>query len=214
MLTTPFPIDKLVSAEQPLNAQSPIVVTLLGISTLVSAVQPLNALSPIASQILPTSNSTDVTLLAEQNKYAGIFVTFLPIVTFIPLPLDPTLQNGLTDNEQSFILEALKQIFSSKEQFLNTLALILVTLLGISMLVSAEQSQNASVPIVSQILPSSNSTDFTLLAEQNKNAGIFVTFLPIITFIPFPLAPAPEKGLVEQVKSFILEALKQIFSSK
>ena len=92
----------------------------------------------MAPHTLPCSNSTVVTL-DDLNRYAGILVTFLPIIIRIPLLVPPTEENTQSSEGKSPIAFALYLISSTAEQFLNAYFPIVATFSGIVMLSSDEQ---------------------------------------------------------------------------
>ena len=108
----------LVSPVQPLNAERPMLVTLLGIVMLVSPLQSSNAELPMLVTLLgitvflqpETRVLVSVSIIALQSSRLSYFV-LLPSTTMLVSPLQP----------------------------LNALSPMLVTLLGIVMLVSPEQ---------------------------------------------------------------------------
>ena len=151
---------------QPENAESPMLVTLSGMTMLVRLLQPQNASSPMLDPPVITTVFKDggtYELLSEYELAPNIYPKW---VLLVPLAVVPTKGNVI-------LVKLL--------QFSNASSPILVTLSGISMLVKLLQPENAESPMLVTPLPMVMLV--RLLQPENAESPMLVTLFGITMLV-------------------------------
>ncbi len=170
IVVTLFGIVMLVRFSHTQNAYFPIEVTLFGIVMFVRLSQPLNTLSPI--EVILFGIVMLVRFLQTLNAQSPIEVTLFGIVMFVRL-----------------------------SHPLNALSPIEVTLLGIVMLVRLLQTLNAQFPIESRLSGRVILVRFSHL--ENADFPIEVTLFGIVMFVRLS-QPLNARSLIEVIFSGIM----------